>query len=57
MSFNTLSIITIMTLGLLPSKTVLLADTSDKPNIIFIMADDLGYGQIGAYGQSKIKTS
>ena len=56
MSFNTLSIITIMTLGLLPSKTVLLADTSDKPNIIFIMADDLGYGQIGAYGQSKIKT-
>ena len=28
----------------------------DKPNIIFIMADDLGYNQIGAYGDTPIKT-
>ena len=27
-----------------------------KPNIVFILADDLGYGDIGPYGQTKIKT-
>ena len=27
-----------------------------KPNIVFIMADDLGYGELGCYGQAKIET-
>ena len=30
--------------------------TNQKPNIIYILADDLGYGDLGAYGQTKIET-
>ncbi len=27
-----------------------------KPNLIYIMADDLGYGEVGAFGQKELKT-
>jgi arylsulfatase A len=29
---------------------------SAKPNIIYILADDLGYGHLGCFGQTEIKT-
>lgn len=31
-------------------------EESEQPNIVYILADDLGYGELGAYGQEKIET-
>jgi len=32
------------------------AAAADRPNIVFILADDLGWGDLGCYGQTKIRT-
>lgn len=45
-------------LAILSLLALLLAFSSaaDKPNLIFILADDLGYGDLGCFGQEKIQT-
>ena len=32
------------------------AQPQDKPNVVFILADDLGYGDLSCYGQEKFET-
>ena len=42
--------------SLLGARPLRAAEASSKPNVIFIICDDLGYGDLGVYGQKKIKT-
>ena len=34
----------------------LVGQTQDRPNVVFIYADDLGYGDVGIYGATKLQT-
>lgn len=32
------------------------ASTRSRPNVVFILADDIGYGDLGCYGATKVRT-
>ena len=52
----TILLLGLSTFGFGPKAVAQDADASQPRNVVFILADDLGWGELGCYGQEKIPT-
>ncbi|MCA9049136.1 MAG: sulfatase-like hydrolase/transferase, partial [Planctomycetaceae bacterium] len=46
----------ILTIALLTVRPLLPAGAAERPNLIYILADDAGYGDFGCYGGTQLPT-